>query len=416
MTEPAKQRVIVDDINLGGLLLFPRIWSAVPMALQPPRLALALLLIALLMVGGGIWDSVAGPTFHKDGLIYGPAAGEQGIGPFQASVTHATASFNRLVQGLVLLELPTAWDATHSLVLRMPALLWREAPWFTAIYGLFFVAVMSIGGGALARMTVCQFTGRARLTATEALQFAAGSWWRLALTPLLPLALVAVMAIVLMAAGWLLLLPFMDLIGGPLYGLALLIGLLMAFLLLVYVVALALMVPAVATENCDPFESLQRSYGYVLARPLHLLGYGVVALAGLALGYLLVHLFAGTTLNLTAACAGTWVNEQTMAGTGGSELATLSAAAAPSSGATDLSWHQRWARGWMGFWETLMSGVVVAFVISYVYAASTIVYLLMRRAADGQDVGEIWEPGMVPGTSAPSAAKRPRISDADEAR
>jgi hypothetical protein len=48
-------------------------------------------------------------------------------------------------------------------------------------------------------------------------------------------------------------------------------------------------------------------------------------------------------------------------------------------------------------------GLVVAYVVSYLFAAATIIYLLMRRASDGQATNEIWEPGMIPGTSAPTA-------------
>jgi hypothetical protein len=47
---------------------------------------------------------------------------------------------------------------------------------------------------------------------------------------------------------------------------------------------------------------------------------------------------------------------------------------------------------------------VVSLVAGYVFAnyfgASTIIYMLMRQACDGQDMTEIWQPGVVPGTTA----------------
>ena len=65
-----------------------------------------------------------------------------------------------------------------------------------------------------------------------------------------------------------------------------------------------LLVPAVAAENCDAADAMQRAYAYVLNRPLHLLGYSIVALVGLALGYVVVSLAAATTLNFTLGTVG----------------------------------------------------------------------------------------------------------------
>jgi len=41
-------------------------------------------------------------------------------------------------------------------------------------------------------------------------------------------------------------------------------------------------------------------------------------------------------------------------------------------------------------------------VLSYIYTASTLLYLMMRQINDGQDHAELWVPGMIAGTMAES--------------
>jgi hypothetical protein len=55
----------------------------------------------------------------------------------------------------------------------------------------------------------------------------------------------------------------------------------------------------------------------------------------------------------------------------------------------------------VGFWQGLIIMLVAAYIIAYLFSASTMIYLLMRRACDGQDIQEIWVPGLVPGTLVP---------------
>ena len=52
--------------------------------------------------------------------------------------------------------------------------------------------------------------------------------------------------------------------------------------------------------------------------------------------------------------------------------------------------------------------LVASFVVSYWFSGGTTLYLLMRQVCDGQDVGELWTPGMVAGTHA-----APEVEGAD---
>ena len=61
-------------------------------------------------------------------------------------------------------------------------------------------------------------------------------------------------------------------------------------------------------------------------------------------------------------------------------------------------WTTTWTAGLISVWMMLVQYLVAGWIFSYVMAASTRIYLLMRHACDGQDQHLIWWPGMVQGT------------------
>jgi hypothetical protein len=142
----------------------------------------------------------------------------------------------------------------------------------------------------------------------------------------------------------------------------------------------------------------------VLKRPLHLVGYAVIGIIGLALGYVVVALVAATMMNFTASLFGSFTGNSAMSGAGGFGVFDLSP---QSPGAIHEAWHNSWAGALVHFWQRVVIDLVAAYVIAYLFTASTALYLLMRRACDGQDIEEIWVPGLTPGTLVP--LPRPRV-------
>ncbi|MCP3905230.1 MAG: hypothetical protein GY715_16515 [Planctomycetes bacterium] len=464
MTGP-KQRLIVDGVEFASVFRFPRILRAVTAALQPPRLVLALLMVVILIAAGRSWDAFSEPRIHPGGLVAGAWSIEErhdarnviadelkraGLadgqdvgaldaasalllldatyrsaradgtapdgyddaaflaararlhtlrprGPYEASVAHVAACFEHVVRGVVELRPGMIITAGRDLFVELPRTLWRQERGFAIFYGLLTLVVVSLGGGAVCRMAACDFAGHERLRISEATTFVLDNWVKLLLTPMLPLLIAGGLALAMIIGG-VLLLPWLDVIGGLLYGLALIAGFLLVFVLLGYAVGFPLLLPAVACENCDAADAQQRAFGYVLSRPLHLLGYVVVMLVGLALGYVVVALFATTIINFTATLVGVIPENSALLSAGGVGILDL----APSdAGAVHDAWHSRWAAAMITFWQRVVVDLVIAWVVSYLFTASTIVYLLMRRAADGQDVEEIWRPGLTPGTLVP---------------
>ena len=121
-----------------------------------------------------------------------------------------------------------------------------------------------------------------KLRLREAIDFALSNWLRLIFSLVLPLLIAGVLSVLLLVGAFFLMLPWLDVVGGLLYGVALVMGFGVVFLLAGYAGGFSLLVPAVASENCDAADAQQRAYAYVISNPLHLLGYGFVALIGLA--------------------------------------------------------------------------------------------------------------------------------------
>jgi len=325
------------------------------------------------------------------------------MGAFEATVATVVSGLNRAVQGIVYLRPQSTFEAGADVFMRLPISLWQRERAFMIVFGLVFLLVMSIGGGALSRMAACEFAGQERLRVRDAFDFALGNWFKLTIAPVLPLLIAGGLALVMVVLG-LFLAPWLDVVGGLLYGIAMLCGFLLAFLLLGYAVGFPLLLPAVACENCDAADAQQRAYAYVLSRPLHLLGYATVGLVGLGFGYVVVALVASVTLNTSASLAGVLTDNSALTGAGGFGVFDLAPTAV---GDIHADWHNTWAAGMISFWQRVVVDLVAAYVIAYFFTASTMVYLLMRRTCDGQDIEEIWRPGLTPGTLVP--LPRPRI-------
>ena len=323
-------------------------------------------------------------------------------GPFAAVSKQVSLGVSRLVEGTFTLRPSIIFGTFHELFIQTPAALWQQKPWFTILYGLFALIVVAIGGGALSRMSACEVAGRERLRAVDAYLYALRIWIKLVLTLMLPLIIAGCFAAILILIGAILFnIPVIDVIGGLLYGVNLAIGFVIAFVLLALAFSFIMLLPAVATENCGPADALQRAYAYLLSKPLYLLGYVIVALVGLSIGYVVVSLVAVTTLNITGAFteALAWKNSA-LSITDGFSIADLQ----PHEVDFHDGWHNEWAAGLISFWQRLVTLLVAAYVVSFIFSSSTVIYLLMRKTVDEQDFSEIWRPGLVPGTLAPMPA------------
>lgn len=354
-------------------------------------------------------------------------------GTFEATSEYVTTSFHRVLNGVLSASPRDVLVGAYSLFVRTPVALWQRDKPFALLFGLLFVIIVALGGGAISRMAACEIATGERLRIRDAVDFALVAWPRLLVTPMLPLVIVAVLGLVLAAAGAVFTLPWIDVLGGVLYGLALLVGLVIAVLMVGYAAGFSLLIPAVAVENCDAADAQQRGYAYVISRPFHMFGYLLTGLVGLTIGYLLVVFVALVVVTVSTAMVGWWgpANAAVQGPGEGVLLDVLRQVAhgGPVDGANDGdaagsvarapmelrqvppdTAHERWAASGVLFWQKLVIGLVASYVVAYFFAASTIIYLLIRKKCDGQDITEVWRPGMIPGTLTPIPDREPEES------
>ncbi|MDG2093913.1 MAG: hypothetical protein P8J89_01405 [Phycisphaerales bacterium] len=460
-------RITVDDMEFGKVLRFGRVLKAIGTSLQPGRLALSVLFIAMIALGGQLWDAIGTPV-PPEGLMASPWDGEltvsqqrsirraadkwtnlelqideptsphqvfsamremyatpgaiegkrmeafirdfkavngtRGRGPFEATVDWIGLQLATIAEGTLELSAVSIVNAGIDLAWQTPRRLWIHGQWWFMLFmGLWSLLLISIFGGAMCRMETLMAAGGQRCGPLEACEYATARFINFYSSVLIPLVMAAGLSAVLLVVGLLMNVPVLNLLVSVFYGVSLMIGLGIVLLLFAYGAAGGMLIPAVAVENCDGGDAMQRAFSYMISRPLHLILYIGMGLIGLGLGLVLVLALANAALSTTAGLQGFWTWNSTMDGAGGA-IEIFSSIEKPSPGGG--SWWGS-ATGWfIGFWESIVILLVLSWVFSYLCAAWTRIYLLMRRACDGLEEDTIWYPGLIPGTLAPDGSDR----------
>ena len=190
------RRVIVDGVDFRGMFYFPRIFSSVFAGLQPSRIIIALFMVLVLVSVGRLWDSIS------DGA------------PCAESTAIAAEGFSRTMAGLTTLSVARIGRGLGTMLVQLPLTMWEQYKVFSIVYGLLFVLVMAVGGGALSRMAAINIATHQRVPVRRALQFALTRWVRLFIAPLMPLIAAVVVAIIIVVMGLLMLVPGLNILGG----------------------------------------------------------------------------------------------------------------------------------------------------------------------------------------------------------
>ena len=132
--------------QLLGTFLFPKIFQTFRMAIQPSKLIIAFLAIAIICLVGWIMD-----------LIVVGTSGSQGeIGVF-STLWHTTAAgFHGVVYSLLLFDLPGV-KANITESLKAVGGTFRDHYLYCTIFFVITLAVISVAGGAICRIAALQF-------------------------------------------------------------------------------------------------------------------------------------------------------------------------------------------------------------------------------------------------------------------
>ncbi len=281
----------------------------------------------------------------------------------------------------------------------IPGWLGQAHRWFGVIWLIVFVAIWGLLGGAISRATMMEVSCGERIGFAQATSFAAGRWWNYVAAPVMPLVLLGVGWLALALCGWVFFhVPVLNVIGGLLFFAALLAGFGLALLVIFWLVGVHLMYPALSAEGSDAFDAVARAFSYISARPWRFIGYAVVAMVYGVITYMFVGLVVYMTLAVTQCAVAAWCQPfQAMM-------------PAPEFGQL-LRWPRfeqidsatgEVAAVFVAIFANAVVAVIAAYAISYYFAATSTIYLLLRRQVDGVETTQCY---VEPLTAEPHAAE-----------
>ncbi|MDM8004794.1 MAG: hypothetical protein QUV05_01390 [Phycisphaerae bacterium] len=296
---------------------------------------------------------------------------------------------------------PNGFGVLPSIFLMLRGLQWLmfEHGFFALLFLVFSLAIWSLFGGAICRVAAMNFARDEQVGFKTALAFAGRRFLGFFSAPLLPVAMVAGIGVCLFIGGLFLSIPYVgELVGGLLTGLALLGGFLIALIVLGAVGGAGLMWPTIAVEGSDAFDAISRSYSYLYSRPWRTAFYALVATVYGAFCYLFVRFFVLVVLKSTQFFVG-WGTRWTYRPGTGSASGTKLDAMWPKASFNDLylSPPAFGAEGWdkvgavlIGIWAILLVMLLCAYLVSFLFSGSTIIYYLLRREVDATDISEVF--------------------------
>lgn len=410
-------RPVLRLADLTEDLAWPRLLRAPVLALDPSRLGLAFVAVV-----------VAALLVQLAGAITG--GGEDRVGVDAVAGAGVVEAWSSIAGGVVGVDGGRVGEGLVGLVVGVPASMVSAAPITGTLLLGVLIALAALVIGSLSRMSVCDESAGAKLSWTEGLRFGVTRFGSLLTAVLVPLGVVWLIAFGLRAVGWVVFsVPVLDVVGGLGFGLALLLSLIAVGSVVAMVFGWPMLLSAVSADAVDGVDAVQRAYAYVFGRPLRLVVYTAVLVVQGLLMFLIVSAICVGLVRFAVNMSFGWAPEPARIAVGLSdvtgeravleeridrlrsqreafepghgEFATLSGQIhtaerdlkALTPGAT------RVASGTLvRVWSVIPLLIPSAFAVSYIASASVLLYLVMRRLNDGQDVRDIWMPGRVPGT------------------
>lgn len=368
--------------DLLGDLLWPKLLRSASLALSAPRVGLALFAVAALLglnsLGRALFGVKDAPSVLR--VVYD-------------RVLEAAAGVRA---GIVTFDGKVIGKSLHTLFIDTPLSL-ANTHWLNALVVLVpGVLVYAIIGGAISRSAACEASQNVRLTWTQALGAAVARWRSLIGATLGAIVLVWVVMGVLWIAGRAMRVPALDLVTSLFFGLLLIAAILAALVIAAYVLGQCMLVPAVMCEGADAFDAVQRTHAYTLARPGRLVAYLTIVVVQGFIAFAVMWGIVGLAMMLVQTGTGL-ESAKLMSAAGKTPVDAATIATAPSTAALSV----------VDFFCSVALAVMSAYALSFVFTASTLIYLVMRQLVDGQDFCELWMPGMVDATLARSDAPSP---------
>ncbi len=404
-TEPSR---LFDD------LLFPKVFQAFRLSIQPTKLIIAFLAVAVICLAGWVMDFSQTVVTDQRGQTTELSTYMKYVDNPEDAIKSLIGKFK--VKGKRAGVFSTLWhfasDKFHASLRELFRLnltgvaknvedCFKAAGWairyhyvYCLIFFLIALAVISIAGGSLCRIAALQFAQGEKPGLTEAVHFSTRRFVSLFTAPLAPIGIIVFIGLFIFLLGLAGNIPWAgELIVGLGMPLALLAGALITVISIGAVAGFGLMFPAVAYDGSDSFDSISRSFSYVYARPWQMGFYCAIAAVYGSICYVFVRFFAFLLLCITRYFLqfGVWVDS------GSAGVDKLSAIwPAPkfmdllgSSQNLALPWTESLAAFLIRLFLLVVLGLVVSYIISFYFSANTIIYSLMRNRVDNTALEDI---------------------------
>ena len=415
-------------------LAFARSFQSFKMALAPARMVIALATVLLICLIGWLMDFTAvigrdwtetkaietidfSSTVDMRPYANNPQKFLSDIEQYRmdrrfdgvfATLWHfGAARFNSATVSLVRLEIT---NLALNIWMCALAIVWavRFHPVYSIIYFILIAMVVCISGGAICRSAALEFARGEKPGLTESLGFGLKKFKSLVTAPLVQTAITAGFVAIVYLAGLLGNIPYAgELFIALTLAAALVFGLLTLLFLIGSIAGANLVFPVIAYEGSDGYEAISRSFCYVYTHSWWMFFYTAIAAAFGTISYLFVRLFAFGLLITTYTLIDFGIfNKPEMPGKlariwARPDFFNLVGQTPDPAGPTESI-----AAFIIYITVLLVVGLVVAFVISFYFCSSTIVYALMRRKVDNVDMSRVYTPLEQVGRQGPDSSGR----------
>ncbi|HEX8324134.1 MAG TPA: hypothetical protein VF595_09490 [Tepidisphaeraceae bacterium] len=303
-----------------------------------------------------------------------------------------------IVLSAVNLNVPGVFAGLGDFFLTAPAWAFRHHPLYFTLFFAGLLLLWSIFGGAISRIAAVQVARDEKISLRQALRFSTGKVLSFIFAPLIPVIIIAVLALVLAVASVLISVPGISGIWSVLIGIVFFLALLAGLVMMLTAVGLIggghLMYPTIAAEGSDSFDAVSRSFSYLYARPWQLGFYSLIALVYGAITFLFVRLALYVLLLLVHGSISLLQWGQARDGT-----PIIDAMWPRPNNFMTLSFETHYAAlgpvqaagaGLISFWVYLAISLLGAYVISLYLCSGTLVYFLLRRDVDATEMDEVY--------------------------
>ena len=268
---------------------------------------------------------------------------------------------------------------------------------FYYLFGsLWTIAVWSFAGLGICRVCLLRLTRGEFAGLDDAFEFSVDNWSKACGAVLAPLAAVGVLCIPTGMLGLLMGLDVGVFLVGLLWFIVVGISIVMGILLLGLMFGWPLMIASVACESQNSFDSMTRSFAYVLQRPFHYVCYALIAVLFGGLAWLIVASVADGMVGLTYWSV-SWGANLTSAEpviANGERIPRIDQVVIgmplDADGELTETYSMYAGRSMINFWNAVIKSLAAAFLYGLFWCLASAIYLLLRKDVDQTEMDEIF--------------------------